>query len=89
MNFTLNNHVKYYIGDRLYGYRQTPYEKYVVETGKIDKEYYKKSNYIQELYRTADLVTQDLGKSPNVMFSGGTDSEMVLRSLKFMSSKAL
>jgi hypothetical protein len=86
MNFTLNNHVKYYIGDRLYGYRKHPHEKYVVETGKIDKEYYSKSNYLQELYRTADLVTQDLGKSPNVMFSGGTDSEMVLRSLKHVGA---
>jgi len=87
MNFTLNNHLKYYIGGRLYGHRQHPYEKYVVEMGSIDNAYYAKSNWLQELYRTAELITEDFNKDVNVMFSGGTDSEMVLRSLKHVGTK--
>lgn len=87
MNFTYNNHLKYYISDRLYGYRQNPYEKFYVEVGKVDKEHYNKSNFVQELYRTAELVTEDFGKDVTVMFSGGTDSEIVLRSLKHIGAK--
>ena len=30
MNFTLNNHLSYTIGDSLYGSRETPYEKFKV-----------------------------------------------------------
>ena len=82
MNFTHDNHLKYYVGDRLFGDRQYPHEKFVVKVGKVDKEQYAKSNYIEELYRVANLVVTDIGKDVNVMFSGGTDSEMVLRSLK-------
>ena len=80
MNFTQDNHLTYTIGDRLFGYRETPYEKYKVNVGKIDCDYYKTSNWLEEQYRTADLVYKDLGKDLVVMFSGGTDSEIVLRS---------
>jgi hypothetical protein len=57
MNFTLNNHLKYYIGDRLYGYRQHPYEKFTVDIGKVDKEHYAKSNWLLEQYRISVHVT--------------------------------
>jgi hypothetical protein len=80
MNFTFNNHLKYTIGGRLFGYRETPYEKFIVSTGKIDKQYYKTSNWLKEQYRTADIVRTDLGNDLVVFFSGGTDSEIVLRS---------
>jgi hypothetical protein len=80
MNFTHNNHLKYYIDDRLYGWRQECYERYRVEVGRIDADYYKTSNYVQEQRRTADLIYKDYGKDFAVMFSGGTDSEIVIRS---------
>lgn len=80
MNFTYNNHLKYYVGNRLYGYRTTPYEKFSVAVGSIDQERYKQSNWVEEQYRTAKLVSTDFGKDFVVMFSGGTDSEIVLRS---------
>ena len=80
MNFTFNNHLKYWIDDRLYGSRQECYEKYRVEVGAIDLDHYQRSSYPEEQLRTADLVRQDLGKDLVVMFSGGTDSEIVLRS---------
>lgn len=82
MNFTLNNHLKYYINNNLYGFRESGIDKYRVEVGKIDYDYYKTSNWVQEQYRTADDVYKNLGKNLVVFFSGGTDSEIVLRTFK-------
>ena len=80
MNFTHNNHLKYWIDDRLYGARQEGYEKYRVEVGAIDPDHYRTSNYRQEQQRTADLIYKEYGQDFVVMFSGGTDSEIVIRS---------
>lgn len=82
MNFTLNNHLKYTVGDRLYGSRETPYEKFKVSVGSIDKDRYKNSNFVAEQYRTAEIVSNEYGKDFVLMFSGGTDSEIVLRAFK-------
>lgn len=79
MNFTYNNHLKYHIGDRLYGFRETPYEKFTVDVGQVDHAYYKTSNWVNEQYRTADIISKEYGKEFALMFSGGTDSEIVLR----------
>jgi hypothetical protein len=79
-NFTYRNHLKYCIGDREYGYRQNGVEKYSVEIGTVDLDHYKKNNYKKELSRIADLVLKDLGKDLVLFLSGGTDSEIVLRS---------
>jgi len=87
MNFTHNNHLTYTVGDRLFGHRETPYEKYKVNVGKIDCDYYKTSNWLEEQYRTADIVAKDFGKDFVVMFSGGTDSEIVLRAFLKMGIK--
>ena len=81
-NFTHNNHLKYTVGNRLYGFRETPYEKFVVSCGTIDHDYYKSSSWLQEQYRTAELVYKDFGSDFAVMFSGGTDSEIVIRAFK-------
>lgn len=81
-NFTYNNHISYSIGGRQFGYRETPYEKYEVSVGAIDPDHYRKSNWRQEQFRIADMVYRDLGKDLVVMFSGGTDSEIVLRAFK-------
>jgi hypothetical protein len=81
-NFTHNNHLKYTIKDKLYGIRETPYEKFLVTCGQIDHDHYKKSSWLNEQYRTADLVYNDFGSDIIIMFSGGTDSEIVLRSFK-------
>lgn len=82
MNFTHNNHLTYTIGDRLFGSRNSIYEKFKVNVGKVDLDYYKTSNWLNEQYRTADLISKDFGKDFVVMFSGGTDSEIVLRAFK-------
>lgn len=82
INFTHNNHLKYYIGGRLFGFRNNPFEKYEAKVGRIDMAHFKKSSWLQEQYRIADLIYRDLGKDFVVMFSGGTDSEIVLRSFK-------
>ena len=82
MNFTQNNHLTYTIGDRLFEKRETPYEKFKVNVGKIDLDYYKTSNWLEEQYRTADLIHKEYGNDFVVMFSGGTDSEIVLRAFK-------
>lgn len=80
MNYTLNNHLKYWIGDRLYGFRTNPYEKYRVEIGTIDRDHYKNSSWFKEQLRTADAIIKEWGNDFVVMFSGGTDSEIVVRS---------
>jgi hypothetical protein len=80
MNFTLNNHLTYTIGDRQFGYRENVYEKFSVKVGSIDQDHYRISNWIEEQYRTADIVAKEYGKNFVVMFSGGTDSEIVVRS---------
>jgi hypothetical protein len=82
MNFTQNNHLKYTIGGRLYGHRETVYEKFFVSAGGVDKDYYLRSNWVLEQYRTASLISKEYGKDFVVMFSGGTDSEIVLRAFK-------
>lgn len=87
MNFTHNNHLTYSIGNRIFGTRENPYEKYKVNVGRIDLAYYKKSNWLQEQYRIADLVYQELGKDVIVMVSGGTDSEIVLRAFRHIGIK--
>lgn len=86
-NFTHNNHLKYTIGDRLYGYRETPYEKYKVTCGQIDRQYYKTSSWLKEQYRTAEIILKEFGNDLTVMFSGGTDSEIVLRAFHHIGFK--
>ena len=79
MNFTLNNHLRYTIGDRMYGFRENHLEKFSVSLGKIDNDLYRKSSFHNELCRTADIVYKELGKDLVVFLSGGTDSEIVVR----------
>lgn len=84
MNFTQNNHLQYTIGDRKFGVRETPYEKFKVTVGKIDLDLYKKSNWLEEQYRTANIIKNEYGKDFAVLFSGGTDSEIVLRAYRHL-----
>ena len=56
MNFTYKNHLTYSTGGRLFGNRETPYDKFKVNIGKIDHDYYKTSNCLEEQYRTAELI---------------------------------
>ena len=79
MNFTHQNHLKYSIGDREYGYRETEIEKFKVQLGAVDPDQYRTSSFENELNRTAHLIQQDLGKDLILFLSGGTDSEIVLR----------
>ena len=84
MNFTLNNHLKYTIGGREYGFRENGMEKFKVSVGAIDLDHYKRTSWLLEQFRTADTVYQEFGRDLVVMFSGGTDSEIVLRSFKMI-----
>jgi hypothetical protein len=79
MNFTHNNHLKYSIGGRGFGFRENGLEDYKVSVGQVDPDRYLKSTYKQELLRTADLIHEDLGDDFVVLLSGGTDSEIVAR----------
>jgi hypothetical protein len=82
MNFTYNNHLSYKIADRKFGHRETPYEKFTIDIGSVDMDYYRRSNWLQEQYRTAEIILKEYGNDLVVMFSGGTDSEIVLRAFK-------
>jgi hypothetical protein len=77
MNFTYQNHLKYHIDDRLYGYRQQGYETYQCSVGSVDPDRFNKSNFESELQRTAHLVANDYGRDFILLLSGGTDSEIV------------
>ena len=79
MFFTYQNHLKYTISGREYGYRETPIEKFVVSLGAVDADQYRTSSFEEELHRTAQLVREDFGKDLILFLSGGTDSEIVLR----------
>jgi asparagine synthetase B (glutamine-hydrolysing) len=63
------------------------YDKFKVTVGPIDKDYYKTSNWLQEQYRTADLIYKDFGKDLIILFSGGTDSEIVVRAFNNIGIK--
>lgn len=76
---TYNNHVKFYTNDELYGNSKDINRKYRLEFGSIDKEYYQRSNYYEELKRVADLQYNLFGKDLIVFLSGGLDSEIVVR----------
>ena len=79
MNFTHQNHLKYSIDGREYGYRETEIDKFKVQLGAIDPDQYRTSSFENELNRTAQLIQEDLGKDLVLFLSGGTDSEIVLR----------
>jgi len=79
MNYTQYNHLYYTIGDRKFGHRLTPYEKFKVQVGKVDKNEYKNSSWKKELIKTADSVYREFGNDLILFLSGGTDSELVLR----------
>lgn len=79
MNFTYNNHLKYWIEDNLYGFRVNPTDRYRLEVGSVDSDHYKKSSWYAEQLRTADIIHKEFGNDFIIMFSGGTDSEIVIR----------
>ena len=89
MNFTYQNHLKYYIGDRLYGTRESIFENFNVKVGSIDKHHYTKSNCVNEQTRTARLVLEEFGKEFAIFFSGGTDSEIIVRTFCSLGIKPL
>lgn len=78
INFTLNNHLKYSIGDTgSYNYRTNSHEKYKVSVGAVDPDIYRSGSYETELRRTASSVYKEFGKDLILFLSGGTDSEIV------------
>jgi hypothetical protein len=79
MFFTYQNHLKYSIGGRPFGYRESVIDKYEVTLGAVDPDQYRVSSFEEELHRTAHLVQEDFGKDLILFLSGGTDSEIVLR----------
>ena len=79
MNFTHQNHLKYSIDGREYGYRETEIDKFEVRLGAVDPDQYRTSSFENELNRTAQLIQEDLGNDLILFLSGGTDSEIVLR----------
>ena len=85
MNYTSNNHLFYTIGGKMFGQRESSIEKYQVYVGQVDHAVYNTSSYREELRKTADSVYREYGKDLIVYFSGGTDSEIVLRN--FISSR--
>lgn len=86
MEFTYNNHLRYTIKDRLFGFRNTPYEKYIVSVGSIDKQYYQHNTWQTEQYRIGSLVLENIGKDFVLLYSG-LNSECILRILLSLNIK--
>lgn len=80
MNYTFDNHLKYWIGERLWDIRKNPLEKFEVDIGTIDPAYYNKTSFQNECYRIADNIWKESGGDIVIFLSGGTDSEIVARS---------
>ena len=87
MEFTYKDHLKYIVGDRPFDYRETSIDKYTVSVGTVDAERYVAGSFVTELYRTAQLVKNDLGNDLVLFLSGGTDSEIVLRNFVHIGFK--
>lgn len=81
MNFTLNNHLKYYIDGQQFANRTSMIQNYSVEVGAVDPTFYATTNFQNEQRRIADHIYNSFGvKNEFAMFvSGGTDSEIALR----------
>jgi hypothetical protein len=58
MNFTHQNHLKYSIDGREYGYRETEIDKFEVRLGAVDPDQYRTSSFANELNRTAQLIQE-------------------------------
>jgi hypothetical protein len=80
MEYTLKNHLKYYLNDNLYGFRTSNLDKYKVIVGKVDLEYYSKITFADEILRVTKLINDKFSHDLVVFFSGGTDSEILIRS---------
>ena len=72
----------YDIGGRSFGYRENSFESYNVKVGTVDLDRYDSTTYDQELQRAARLISNELGTTPILMLSGGSDSELVARTFK-------
>jgi hypothetical protein len=76
--FTLNNWLEWYYDDELYGRQDLKnFKKYTNRYRCAVKEV---GSYVEELYKTASSTLEHFnGKDLTLCFSGGVDSEMVLR----------
>ena len=77
--YTHNNHFKWGYNKKWFTQRQKPQDRYTVEFGVIDNPL----NFKQECYRAARLIDEyayAVGTSIELMFSGGSESEVMLRS---------
>lgn len=82
INYTHNNHLIYDIGGRSFGSRENSFESYTVKVGTVDLDRYNNTTYEEELQRVARLISTELGSTPVLMLSGGSDSELVARTFK-------
>jgi len=87
VNYTHRNHLIYSIGGRDFGFRENSIEPFCVNVGSIDHNRYTRSNYADELRRTARLLYTDLGKDLVLFLSGGTDSEICARNFVEIGKK--
>lgn len=79
-NYTHNQHFKFGYNDQWFNPRWSPDDAWHVDYGQCE---YKPNSFRDEVYRVAQLVENEsmrLGLPIDVMYSGGSESEMMLRS---------
>jgi hypothetical protein len=59
-------------------------EKFKINVGAIDFEYYKKNTWLDEQYRVASIIHNEFGKDFVVMIQGDIDSEIILQAFNHL-----
>lgn len=73
------NHLKWYVGDNLFGKRHNSLEPFRVELGSVRKS--SVGSFRDELYKSMSRIVDTHGTKLNLYYSGGADSEVMLRVL--------
>lgn len=83
-NLTHNNHLQFGWGDGHFNFNDKNKAKFWITIGK--SKYFPKS-FVEECNRAAELIVEDISRPILVFFSGGIDSEVLLRSLISINAK--
>jgi len=76
-DFTQNNHFRFGYDGKWFCHRDTPDQTYQVTYDAVTRE---PDDFHEECLRTARLIRETTDEPLVVLFSGGTESEMIIRS---------
>jgi len=77
MDLTYKNHFKFGYNDQWFNFRETPFDVWKVKYGRCERE---PLDFRNECVETTKLINENTDLPINILFSGGVDSEVVVRS---------